>query len=300
MRTFLDLPRAVRNIVYEYAIFSLTPRPSTPEDCRFSHYGIEKPCGTSMGYQCVGYPPPRISISGVLLAHRQINLNSETTKILDSLACRNQLFYNIASLALLLANRQINSETSEILESLVRRNQVVYKFDCIIENVGRLFATPLSIPVKASGVATMEVDLRFFGKYDLQRGCAALWSFSLLALLTMVLNRGPHFPKLTEGASTSKLEVGEIVLNFLSLPKVPEWMLSSRMLVRHGEDMYEDQEMGLRMVEREIDGLLDCRVGLPKEDQILYEKVGCIKSMENGKLRREWDLRAMDARNSTS
>ena len=54
------------------------------------------------------------------------------------------------------------------------------------------------------------------------------------------------------------------------------------------------------MVEREINSLLYCGVGLLRENQILYEKVGCIKSMENGKLRREWDLRAMDAQNLAS
>jgi hypothetical protein len=99
----------------------------------------------------------------------------------------------------------------------------------------------------------------------------------------------------------AKLNVGVIALNFLSVPNVPEWMLSSQMLVSPGEAIHENQEMGLRMVEREIDRLLDPKADwhLGQENQILYERVGRIQFMENGKLRREWDLRATNAQNSS-
>jgi hypothetical protein len=211
-----------------------------------------------MGYRCVGYVPARI-----------------------------------ASLPLLLVNKQVNSEVRNLLDSIVRRNQVIYKLDCIIENVGRLFATPLSLPAVASKISVFEIDLRFFGDYNLQRGCVALWGYSLLALLTMILRRGPNFLCIRDDRSTRNLEVEVMALNLLCVPKAPEWMSSSRLLLRTGENSCTGRELNLRAVEREIDNMLACRQGLWRENHILYERIRFVKSMADSKLRRQWDLRAM-------
>jgi len=256
--TLLSLPLEVRNQVYQNVIFSSSLRPSGPEACRSSHYGITDPCGTSMGYRCVGYVPARV-----------------------------------IGLPLLLVNKQVNSEVRNLLDSTVRRNQVIYKLDCIIENVGRLFVTPLSLPVVASKISVFEIDLRFFGDYNLKRGCVALWGDSLLALLAMILRRGPNFLCVRDGKSPRNLEVEVMALNFLRVPKAPEWMSSTQLLLCPGENSCKERELDLRAVEREIDNVLDCRRGLWRENHILYERIRFVKSMADGKLRRQWDLRAI-------
>src|SRR5690606_29923779 len=140
-----------------------------------------------------------------------------------------------------------------------------------------------------------EIDLRFFRDYNLQRGCVALWGNSLLALLTMILRRGPNFLRVRDDRSTRNLEVEVIALNIVCAPKAPEWMSSSRLLLHPGENSCEEGEFNLRAVEKEIDNILACQQGLWRENHILYERIRFFKSMADGKLRRQWDLRAMAA-----
>lgn len=267
MPIFLDLPRELRDAIYKVILLTPLSSPSSPEECRTSrsYYGIGRPNDSAnIGYECVGYALPRISNS-----------------------------------SLLLVNHQIHSEVREILDGLIVRKELVYKLDCMVENVGRLYATPLLIPVVTSRVDKIEIDIRFFGDYQLQRGCAAMWGFSLVCFLNTFLTYGPNLLFPPKNPEQSKIYVDTIILNFLTLPKVPEWMASSTLLVRPGEETLEKpkgREAELRMVEREIHAMIDPPPMMLKENRIICEHAYCIRSLDDGKTRREWDVAEITSR----
>jgi hypothetical protein len=253
----LELPREIRAQIFEIVVLSLAPRPSGPDRCRHTHYSISRPCGTNLGYQCVCYLPVRAT-----------------------------------GIDLLLVNRQINSEVVQIYSSLSQRKEVVYTIDGMIENVGRLFATPLCVPFPSQRINILWIDIRFYGNYDLSRGCVALWGSSMMALLTMILKRGPDFLRVHKDAGRPRVEIDTVILNLLSSPKVPEWMISSGVLLSPGETSMSVpyEELSLRAAEREIGNMLDCRPGLLRNNHTLYDGIGHVQSRASGVLRRSWDL----------
>ncbi|XTI89450.1 hypothetical protein V2W45_1402670 [Cenococcum geophilum] len=271
MPIFFDFPRELRDAIYKVILLTPLSPPFSPEECRTarSHYSIGRPNDSAnIGYECVGYLLPRISSS-----------------------------------ALLLVNHQIHSEVREILDGLIARKELVYKLDCMVENVGRLYATPLLIPVITSWVNKIEIDIRFFGDYQLQRGCAALWRFSLVCFLNRFLTQGPNLFFPPKNPEQSKIYVNTIALNFLTLPEVPEWMKSSTLFVRPGEETLEKpkgREAGLRMVEREMHAVIDPPPMMLRENGIICEHVYCIKSLDDGKTRREWDMVEIKSRSSAA
>ncbi|KAH8698226.1 hypothetical protein GQ44DRAFT_718264 [Phaeosphaeriaceae sp. PMI808] len=268
MPIFFDFPRELRDAIYKVILLTPLSSPSSPEECRTSrsYYSIGHPNDSAnIGYECVGYVLPRVSCS-----------------------------------ALLLVNHQIHFEVREILDGLIARKELVYKLDCMIENMGRLYATPLLIPVITSWVNKIEIDIRFFGDYQLQRGCAALWGFSLVCFLNRFLTRGPNLLFPPKNPEQSKVYVDTIALNFLTLPEVPEWITSSTLLVRPGEDLLENREAGLWMVEREIHAIIDPPPMMLRENKTICEHAYYIRSLDDGKTRREWDVAEIKSRSATS
>ncbi len=268
---FSDLPRELRDAIYNVILLTPLSSPSSPEECRTSrsHYGIVHPNASgNMGYKCVGYAPPQISSS-----------------------------------ALLLVNHQTHFEVREMLDGLIARKELVYKLDCMVENERRLFATPLLIPVIMPRVNKIEIDIRFFGDYKLQRGCAALWRFSLVCFLNRFLIRGPNLLSPPKNPEQSNVSVDTIALNFLTLPEVPEWIASSTLLRSPGEEMLEEpkgREAGLRMVERELHAEIDPPPRMIRENGIICEHVNCIRSLDDGKIRREWDMAEIKSRSTAT
>ncbi|KAF2001144.1 hypothetical protein P154DRAFT_172156 [Amniculicola lignicola CBS 123094] len=263
MSNFFSLSRELRDQVYKNVLFTPFPYPSSPDDCRTTHYSIRNPTeGGNLGYKCVAYARPQISSSSLLI------------------------------------NRQIHSEACEILHGVIRANKLVYRLDCIVENIGRLYVTPTLIPAITPRVNRLEITLRFFGNYELQRGCAALWRYSLVCMLNEFLTKGPWLPFPPKNAKEEKINIDTINVDFLTVPSVPQWIAASSLLVRSNEGGRKPagQEAGLRMVERELSGVFDTPPSMIRDNEILCEQVRWIRSLDDGQMRREWDMREIKSK----
>ncbi|KAM5347372.1 hypothetical protein ACJ41O_010377 [Fusarium nematophilum] len=259
----LSLPLELRHQIYLNVLFSSSPRPPDPDACRRDHYGIANPPNGNLGYKAVCCTP--------------VNSNSR---------------------GLLAVNRKVRFEVSTLIAARRSQDRLDYHLDLMVENVGRLIVTPRCFPATAGHISTLRADIRFFGKYDLRRGCVALWGFSLGSFLNVFFEQGPDFIRLRNHQKPrEEVTIGTLAINILSVPITPEWLKSVRTLLRPGEQHsdVEDSELALRAVEREIGNMLDCRPGLYRENHSLYERIEAVETWAGGQLRRTWDLKATAA-----
>ncbi|KAH7110692.1 hypothetical protein EDB81DRAFT_863026 [Dactylonectria macrodidyma] len=259
----LSLPHELRNQVYLTFLFSSDPCPANPDACRSTHYGIPNPPNGNLSYKAVGYVPA--------------NTNSRR---------------------LLAVSSQVRSEVSALVASLRSQDKLDYHLDLIVENVGRLFATPRCFPAPAGHIPILRADLRFFGQYDLSQGCVALWGQSLTSFLNMFLSLGPDYVRLSSRQRPrERVSIKTLAINILSVPMTPEWMVRVRVVLQPGEEAKDvgDLELGLRVVEREIENLLDCRPRLLRDNYLLYEGIEVVESWAGGRLRRKWVMNAMSS-----
>ncbi|KAF7557940.1 hypothetical protein G7Z17_g303 [Cylindrodendrum hubeiense] len=263
MFPLLSLPIELRNQVYLILLFSPGPRPTNPDVCRRTHYGISNPPNGNLGYQSVTYVP------------------ADTT-----------------SRRLLAVSSQVRSEVSALVAALGLQDKLDYHVDLMVENTGRLFSTPRCFPAPAGHIPILRADLRFFGDYDLSQGCVALWGYSLTSFLDMFLSRGPDFIRLFSRLRLrEQVSIGTLAINILDVPKVPEWMVRCMVVLRPGEKAEDvgDVELGMRLVEREIENMLDCRPQLIRDNHSLYEKIQVVEAWAGGCLRRKWVMSTLSA-----
>lgn len=258
------LPLELRNTIYLGVILSEEPQPQHPDDCLKTHYGIANPPNGNLGYKAVGYG------------------------IVDP-----------TSRGLLGVSKQVRAEVSTLLKSLRSQNKLEYKLDLMVENVGRLLATPQCFPIVAGHIPVLRADLRFFGDYDLRRGCVAMWGYSLTSFLNTFITWGPDYVR--RGGNQKpreRVSIGTLVLNILNTPTTPEWMKKTRVLLQQGEEVegLEDSELKMRVVEREVDNLLNCRPRLIRDNHLLYERLEAVETWDKGQLRRRWVLKDLAAK----
>lgn len=125
----------------------------------------------------------------------------------------------IASMALLLCNRQIHNEISATIAHLKLAKKLYYEIDCEIANEQTIYPTWLLIPVYFTSIPCIYVTFRLsgacVGRSSFHHGCGGpgkmIWS--LLALLNRFLKRGPDFGFLAPSIASKPFQVEKLILN---------------------------------------------------------------------------------------
>ncbi|KAI9709885.1 MAG: hypothetical protein M1812_007593 [Candelaria pacifica] len=263
MPHLLTLPQEIRDIVYEY-IFALVDPPTerspvTSGRPRKQIHGDSSDPNVEFGERCNQYPLMPLPIS---------------------------------STSLLLTNRQLKAEVTFFMQSLEKTHALVYQLDCLILHEQYLYPTWLSIPYLSESIASVQVTFRVEGKCSPARRSAwragdggpsylgvgyLVWS--LFALLRRFLIRGPHFLGPCLSTSNRKLCVREILLNVV-MPEIPSH-----------KDGWAEEEIVALHISSHLGYLLGNSKYTAGYRDIVYEHVGLIRVLLDGKELRAWNLK---------
>ncbi|KAI9037489.1 uncharacterized protein KD926_000284 [Aspergillus affinis] len=217
--------------------------------------------------------------------------------------------------ALLLINRQIRDETKDILRRLGKPS---YQLDVMVVNEWELWPTWLSVPVLRSHLDEVNVNFRIFGHcivYENWRhtrgdgGHDGLeWCF--YAMLERFVVHGPLTEPAMSDQQAPRFYINTLTLNIESdafekyLPSDPRWEEYKGARERHHRSIPQPDSSFFPLLPEwlakdlycEIDRLIGYSYHPDRYGDILYDNVGKIRMLQEGRLVREVDLAERVAR----
>ena len=207
----------------------------------------------------------------------------------------------------LLVNRQLHAETHSAIDRLTLN---VYILDIMMVDDKQLWPTWLSVPRLATAVDKVCATFRIFGAAESYEesgfrggdGGPPAMEWTLFIFLDRFLHYGPA-GLWQRKTATSIVSLKELDMNF-NFPDHPEDLVSSRDVYlsgfcqkslfelrrRDGKNYTMHPEVWLEFVSSSIGSLLAMSYHTGSFGAILYERIGKIRVLFNGEIRREWDL----------
>ncbi|KAJ5900073.1 hypothetical protein N7495_004817 [Penicillium taxi] len=288
---FLNIPREIREIIIESVLHSCREPPGSPDKIN------------RVDFHDMRYMAWRRKVEGIWNEQGSTHAPSN-------------------GLSLLLTSRQLSIETRSVIDRLKNAKSPDYVIEISVLNETSLYPTWLSVPWLTNSIDTLHVDVRLFGSILNRRDRRGLagdggrygfhWSF--LAVLERFLRYGPVGLKKREDNSEESEDRGifvrNLVLDFQSVETeltfppdtidYRQWKdvrinLSRSYERRYGtnpdiSDFKTKPEWLCAYLTSEIYGLLSLGFHHRPYGQILYERIGTMRFLLNGKLQGEVDL----------
>lgn len=234
-------------------------------------------------------------------------------------------FFSSACLPLFLTSHQLYTDTQDVLTRLSNTDYVV---DIAVENDFKLFVTWLSVPRLTSHISTLQTNIRLFGhiiekqtaRQQLGDGGRRGFHWHFYAVLERILQYGPVGLKKRPGEEPPKYRwkiknfedrkmfIDKLVLDFqadeLDYPFPAKDVTFAQWWSRHwGRDEWEDEqqmeafsasktrpEWLCTYLEDWIAGLLGMSYHYSGYGSVLYERIGRIRMLVDGKFHCEIEL----------
>jgi hypothetical protein len=205
------------------------------------------------------------------------------------------------STSLLLLNHQLQKETQDLIQLLPTKS---YVLDVIIAEEEKLWVTWLYAPVLSTRVDRVYTAIRTMGNYTkghhlFERGDGGppkiVWS--LYSLIERGVRAGPVGRRTRK--ADKKISIKELVID-VRTPDVPHSEILPREIgtslrrrrfyKEYGSDCVLNPDCVLDLVTSDIGILLRMCYHTASYGSLLYERIGSIKVLMDGKLHKEWDL----------
>ena len=202
------------------------------------------------------------------------------------------------STKLLLLNHQIHRETQELIRLLPTKS---YVMDVIIANEAKLWATWLYAPVLTTRVDQVYATIRSMGYPEpgrpiFQGNGGALLTYALYNLIERGVRVGPLGRRTSR--NDEKISIKEIIIDVQSPDVSASEILPGKLCTdqeskqyrKKGPMLLRDSQYILCFVLRELEHVLRMSYASAEWGVLIYERIGKIKVLLDGELRKEWDL----------
>ncbi|EON61394.1 hypothetical protein W97_00608 [Coniosporium apollinis CBS 100218] len=273
MPCFLNIPRELRDQIYELVLDSPNAAPSSPK------------CYQGNSAELLKHETPYIELSYCNYAPRDLPLS--------------------ASRSLLRLNHQVRDETLAMLSHLTTTRGSRYVLDIMIEDEVRLYPTWLLIPCSPAvnpHIDTVSVTFRIFGDMREQRSG---WEISdsgpgetvwgLHALIQRFLSYGPEWRGRCRLAQYPIITLGTLDLNVLSPPAPVEGAFRATLRRRSEDTGTLHPKAVVSAMRFGMDILLSRAEEAEAHGRLLYERVQRVRLSLDGKVRKVWDLSVLAA-----